>query len=152
MKLQPKTIAPSFTLKDQDENDVSLADFKGKRVILYFYPKDFTPGCTTQACDLRDAISSTQLKADVLLGISSDSSISHKKFIDEYKLNFSLLSDPDKSVMAAYGAYGEKQNYGKTVIGVIRSTFVIGSDQTIEAAHYGVKAKGHAQRLVNSLG
>ncbi len=151
MKLSVKDPAPAFTLPDQDGNLVSLNQFAGKRIVLYFYPKDFTPGCTTQACELRDALKLDELDADVILGISGDSPEVHRKFIDEYGLGFSLLSDPTKSTMTNYGAYGEKQSYGKTVIGVIRSTFVIGKDQTIEAALYGVKAKGHANRLIKSL-
>lgn len=150
-KLQPGDNAPSFSLLSQDGSVVSLDDYRQRRIVLYFYPKDFTPGCTTQACDLRDEIVAGSVKNSEIVGISSDPPEVHKRFSEEYGLHFTLLSDHDNEVMKAYGAYGEKMNYGKTVVGVIRSTFIIGPDQKIESAFYAVKAKGHATRLVNNL-
>ena len=143
--------APQFALTDQGGRTVTLSDFSGKRVVLYFYPKDFTPGCTQEACDFRDVISTGDFKADAVIGISPDSPEKHAEFIKHYELPFTLLSDPDRSVMKAYGAYGEKQNYGKKVLGVIRSTFVISPDQTIEKVYLGIKAKGHAKRVADAL-
>ena len=148
---KPGDLAPGFTLKNQDGQDVSLSDYAGKRVVLYFYPKDFTPGCTTEACDFRDLLQARSLKADAVIGISADPPAKHADFAREYSLPFPLLSDPGHAVMSAYGAYGEKQNYGKTVVGVIRSTFVIGPDGRIEQAFTGVKAKGHAARIAAGL-
>ncbi|MDA8261305.1 MAG: thioredoxin-dependent thiol peroxidase [Actinomycetota bacterium] len=148
---KPGDLAPGFTLKNQDGQDVSLSDYAGKRVVLYFYPKDFTPGCTTEACDFRDLLQARSLKADAVIGISADPPAKHADFAREYSLPFPLLSDPGHEVMSAYGAYGEKQNYGKTVVGVIRSTFVIGPDGRIEQAFTGVKAKGHAARIAAGL-
>ncbi len=144
-------VAPGFTLRDHNGNEVSLSDYAGKRVVVYFYPKDFTPGCTTEACDFRDLIQARSLNADAVLGISADPPAKHADFAREYSLPFPLLSDPDHAVMSAYGAYGEKQNYGKTVIGVIRSTFVVGPDGKIEQAFTGVKATGHAARIAAGL-
>ena len=151
MTLKVGDPAPQFRLKDQNSHLVSLSDFVGKRVVLYFYPKDFTPGCTQEACDFRDIATAGELRADAVIGISPDQPDKHADFALQYSLPFALLSDPDHEVMKSYGAYGEKQNYGKTVIGVIRSTFVISPDQKIEKAFLGVKAKGHAQRVAAAL-
>lgn len=143
--------APEFALTDHSGAMVALSDFRGKRVVLYFYPKDFTPGCTQEACDFRDAISAGDFKADAVIGVSPDSPEKHAEFAKQYELPFTLLSDPDRSVMKTYGAYGEKQNYGRTVVGVIRSTFVISPDQTIEKIYLGIRAKGHAKRVADAL-
>jgi Peroxiredoxin len=144
--------APDFTLLDQDEHPVSLSDFRGRRVILYFYPAAQTPGCTTQACDFRDSLASLQGAGYTVLGISRDTPEKLRAFRDSYGLTFPLLSDPDHSVHEAYGAWGEKQNYGKTVTGVLRSTFVVDEDGSIVEALYNVKATGHVARLRKTLG
>lgn len=150
-KLQPGDPAPAFTLPDADGKPVSLADFTGRKVILYFYPAAMTPGCTTQACDFRDNLSDLAGKGYAVVGISPDKPEKLAEFREAEGLTFPLLSDPDASVLTAYGAYGEKQNYGKTVVGVIRSTFVIDEDGIIERAMYGVKATGHVARLRSDL-
>ena len=144
--------APTFTLKDQDGTDVSLADFAGRKTIVYFYPAASTPGCTTEACDFRDNINSLKSAGYQVLGVSKDELPALKKFRDEQGLNFPLLSDPDLAVHMAYGAYGEKSLYGKTVTGTIRSTFVVGEDGKIELPLYNVKATGHVASLRKKLG
>jgi thioredoxin-dependent peroxiredoxin len=151
-RLQAGDPAPDFTLPDADGNKVSLSSLRGQRVIIYFYPAAMTPGCTTQACDFRDSLSSLSAAGLAVLGISPDGPAKLAKFRDKEGLNFPLLSDPDHAVLEAYGAYGEKMMYGKTTIGVIRSTFVVGPDGKIEHAYYGVKAKGHVARLRSDLG
>lgn len=123
--------APDFTLEDAAGKKVSLSDFEGKDVVVYFYPKDDTPGCTKEACGFRDLWKELQRAGVVVLGISSDAPASHQQFIAKYKLPFPLLSDPDKKVMTAWGAWGEKMNYGKTIMGVIRSTVWIGPDGVV---------------------
>ncbi|MBK4346392.1 thioredoxin-dependent thiol peroxidase [Lacisediminihabitans sp. G11-30] len=143
--------APTFTLKDQDGTDVSLADFAGHKTIVYFYPAASTPGCTTEACDFRDNINSLKSAGYQVLGVSKDELPALKKFRDEQGLNFPLLSDPDLAVHTAYGAYGEKSLYGKTVTGTIRSTFVV-EDGTIVLPLYNVKATGHVASLRKRLG
>ena len=150
--LEPGAVAPDFTLLDQDEHPVSLHDFQGRRVILYFYPAAMTPGCTTQACDFRDSMSSLQGAGYAVLGISRDEPAKLRRFREDDALTFPLLSDPDHAVHEAYGAWGEKQNYGKTITGVLRSTFVIGEDGAVEHALYNVKATGHVARLRKTLG
>ncbi len=145
-------VAPDFSLENQDGTFVDLKSLVASGpVVIYFYPKDFTPGCTTEACDFRDLYDKFVESGVKVVGISPDTAEKHKKFIAEYELNFDLLSDPTKATMAAYGAFGEKMNYGKVVSGVIRSTFLIGKDQLVKKAMYGVKAKGHASRVVNLL-
>lgn len=144
--------APDFTLLDQDEHPVSLSDFRGRRVIVYFYPAAQTPGCTTQACDFRDSLSSLQGAGYTVLGVSRDTPEKLRAFRDSDGLTFPLLSDPDHAVHEAYGAWGEKQNYGKTVTGVLRSTFVIDKEGRIVEAQYNVKATGHVARLRKTLG
>ena len=151
MKLEIGGRAPAFTLKDQSGAPVRLADFAGQRVVLYFYPADDTPGCTTEACQFNDELANFVGLGVTVIGVSPDDGASHQRFIDKYGLNFVLLSDPDRTVMAKYGAYGEKQLYGKTVTGVIRSTFVIGPTGLIEHAWYGVRANGHAAKVLASL-
>jgi peroxiredoxin Q/BCP len=151
-RLEPGNTAPSFTLPDQDGKDISLSDYAGKKVILYFYPAASTPGCTKQACDFRDNLGSLKKYGYVVLGVSKDSLAKLKKFEDAESLTFPLLSDPELTVHNAYGTYGEKSMYGKTVMGVIRSTFVIDEQGKIELALYNVKATGHVEALKKKLG
>ena len=152
MKLEVGTSAPQFTLKNQDEQDVSLADLAGSKVIVYFYPAASTPGCTTQACDFRDNINSLKSAGYTVLGISPDAPSKLKKFKDKEQLNFELLSDPDNKVQEAYGAYGEKSMYGKTYMSTIRSTFAVDESGNISHAFYNVKAKGHIEMLRKAMG
>ncbi|HUG49745.1 MAG TPA: thioredoxin-dependent thiol peroxidase [Terrimesophilobacter sp.] len=152
IKLAPGDSAPAFTLSDQDGAAVSLSDFAGKKVIVYFYPAASTPGCTTEACDFRDNINSLKSAGYQVLGVSKDNLPPLKKFQKEQGLNFPLLSDPDLTVHNAYGAYGEKSLYGKTVIGTLRSTFVLDESGTIEQSLYNVKATGHVASLRKKLG
>ncbi len=149
--LAPGDAAPDFTLLDADGKPVSLTDYRGHRVVVYFYPAAGTPGCTKEACDFRDSL--TQLNGAGLdvLGISPDKPEKLAKFRDQEGLTFPLLSDPDKEVLTAWGAYGEKQMYGKTVTGVIRSTFVIDPDGKVEVAQYNVRATGHVAKLRKDL-
>jgi peroxiredoxin Q/BCP len=151
-KLQPGDAAPDFTLTDADDNEVSLESFRGRRVILYFYPAAMTPGCTKQACDFRDNLGALTEQGFVVLGVSKDKPAKLRQFRERDALTFPLLSDTGLDVHKAYGAYGEKTNYGKTVMGVIRSTFVIDPDGKIEKALYNVKATGHVARLTKELG
>ncbi|MHB8334329.1 MAG: thioredoxin-dependent thiol peroxidase [Acidimicrobiales bacterium] len=151
MKLEIGGRAPAFTLKDQSGAPVRLADFAGQRVVLYFYPADDTPGCTAEACQFNDELTSFVGIGVTVIGVSPDDGASHQRFIDKYGLNFVLLSDPDRKVMTKYGAYGEKKLYGKTVTGVIRSTFVIGPTGRLEHVWYGVRANGHAAKVLASL-
>jgi peroxiredoxin Q/BCP len=149
--LQPGDPAPAFSLPDADGRTVSLADFAGRRVVVYFYPAAMTPGCTTQACDFRDSLDALAAAGLAVVGISPDPPAKLARFRDAEGLTFPLLSDPDKAVLTAYGAYGEKTMYGKTVVGVIRSTFVVGPDGRLELAQYNVKAKGHVAKLRRDL-
>jgi peroxiredoxin Q/BCP len=143
--------APAFTLKDQNGEKVALKDFAGQRVVLYFYPADDTPGCTKEACQFNDELAAFRsLKVNVI-GVSPDDAQKHQAFRAKYGLNFTLLSDPDKKIMEKYGAFGEKMMYGKKVMGVIRSTFVIGPTGKIERAFYGVHADGHALKVLTAL-
>jgi peroxiredoxin Q/BCP len=144
--------APDFTLPDADGNQVTLSDLRGRRVIVYFYPAAGTPGCTTQACDFRDNLASFQAEGFAVLGISPDQPTKLANFASKQSLDFPLLSDPDHAVLTAYGAYGEKKLYGKTVVGVIRSTFVVDAEGKLELAQYGVKATGHVAKLRRDLG
>jgi peroxiredoxin Q/BCP len=144
-------MAPDFTLPDADGTKVSLSSLRGQRVIIYFYPAALTPGCTKQACDFRDSLAALSASGVAVLGISPDTPAKLAKFRAKESLNFPLLSDGDRSVLEAYGAYGEKMMYGKTTIGVIRSTFVVGPDGRLEQAYYGVKATGHVARLRKDL-
>jgi peroxiredoxin Q/BCP len=151
-RLSPGDTAPDFTLADADGREVSLAGLRGRKVVLYAYPAASTPGCTTQACDFRDSLSSLAAAGYDVVGLSPDPPGKLARFRDAEQLSFPLLSDPDKAVLTAYGAYGEKSLYGKTVVGVIRSTFVLDEDGTVVAASYGVKAKGHVAKLRRELG
>jgi len=151
-RLAPGDVAPDFTLPDADGNLVSLSALRGQRVIVYFYPAAMTPGCTKQACDFTESMPALEKVGLTVLGISPDAPAKLVKFREKEGITFPLLSDRDKSVLAAYGAYGEKVNYGKTIMGVIRSTFVIDADGRIEKAYYAVKAAGHVERLRKDLG
>ena len=151
-QLQTGDRAPAFTLTDDRGNKVKLTDFKGKTVVLYAYPAAMTPGCTTQACDFRDSLSALHAAGVEVIGISPDSPEKLAKFREKDGLNFALVSDPDKTVLSKYGAFGEKKMYGKTVTGVIRSTFVIGPNGKIQQAMYNVRAKGHVAKLRTTLG
>jgi peroxiredoxin Q/BCP len=144
--------APAFTLKNQDDQEVSLSSFAGQKVVVYFYPAAATPGCTTQACEIRDNINSLKSAGYTVLGISPDQPAKLKKFRDKESLNFGLLSDPDNAIQQAYGAYGEKSMYGKTYMGTIRSTFVVDESGKLSHVFYNVKAKGHIEMLRNELG
>lgn len=146
--LTPGTPAPDFTVKDQDGNDISLADFKGKKVILYFYPKDNTPGCTKEACDLRDNHAMLLEKGFVVLGVSSDGEKSHQKFITKFDLPFALLADTEKEVHNKYHAWGEKQMYGRTYEGTYRVTYVIDENGLIEHALPKVKTGDHTNQIM----
>ena len=143
--------APDFTLPDADGKPVSLADYRGRRVVVYFYPAAGTPGCTKQACDFRDSLAELNGAGLDVLGISPDKPAKLAKFRDKEGLTFPLLSDADKDVLNAWGAFGEKQMYGKTVTGVIRSTFVVDPDGKIEVAQYNVRATGHVAKLRKDL-
>jgi len=151
-RLAPGDTAPDFTLPDADGKDVSLADFRGRKVVVYFYPAAMTPGCTTQACDFRDNLESLHAAGIDVVGISKDKPEKLAKFRDRDSLTFPLLSDPSLDVLQAYGAYGEKTMYGKKITGVIRSTFVVGEDGKLEQAQYNVKATGHVAKLRRDLG
>jgi peroxiredoxin Q/BCP len=150
-KLNVGDPAPDFSLTDDHEKTVSLGDYSGRRLVVYFYPAAMTPGCTTQACDFRDSLDALHAAGVDVVGISPDSPGKLAKFRERDHITFPLLSDPDRTVLEAYGAYGEKSLYGKLVQGVIRSTFVVGPDGLIEQAHYNVKATGHVARLRHDL-
>ena len=143
--------APAFSLPDADGNTVKLSDFKGRKVIVYFYPAASTPGCTKEACDFRDNLGELNDAGLDVVGISPDKPEKLAKFRDAEKLTFPLLSDPDRKVLEAWGAYGEKTMYGKTVKGVIRSTFVVDEKGRIELAQYNIRATGHVAKLRRDL-
>ena len=151
-RLEVGDTAPQFTLTDQDGASVSLADFAGSKIVVYFYPAAMTPGCTTQACDFRDNLGSLKSAGYQVLGLSKDSPAKLKEFQEHDAVNFPLLSDEGLFVHKAYGAWGEKSLYGKTVTGVLRSTFVIDATGKIEFALYNVKATGHVASLRKKLG
>jgi thioredoxin-dependent peroxiredoxin len=144
--------APDFTLPDADGNPVSLADFRGRNLVVYFYPAASTPGCTKQACDFRDNLAELNDAGFAVVGISPDQPAKLARFRDSEKLTFPLLADPDRKILDAYGAYGEKLLYGKKVTGVIRSTFVVDPEGQISQALYNVKATGHVDKLRRDLG
>ena len=151
-KLEEGKAAPAFTLPDAEGKPVSLADFRGKNVVLYFYPKDDTPGCTKEACGFRDAWKTIQKANTVVLGVSADAAASHQKFRDKYKLPFPLLTDADRKVMTTYGAYGDKVMYGKKTKGVIRSTVWIGPDGKVKKHWARVpKAEAHPEKVLEAL-
>jgi thioredoxin-dependent peroxiredoxin len=151
-RLEPGDNAPDFDLADDRGGRIRLADLRGTRVVLYAYPAAMTPGCTTQACDFRDSLDSLAAAGITVVGISPDAPEKLARFRAKEGLTFPLASDPDKAVLAAYGAFGEKKLYGKTVVGVIRSTFVIDVDGRIERAMYNVRATGHVAKLRRELG
>ncbi|WP_225096244.1 thioredoxin-dependent thiol peroxidase [Streptomyces sp. CoH27] len=151
-RLQPGDVAPAFTLPDADGTEISLSAHKGRKVIIYFYPAALTPGCTKQACDFTDNLS---LLADAgydVIGISPDKPEKLAKFREKESLKVTLLADPDKKVLEAYGAFGEKKLYGKTVVGVIRSTVIVDEQGKVERALYNVKATGHVAKIIKDLG
>jgi peroxiredoxin Q/BCP len=150
-RLEVGDTAPGFSLPDADGNTVSLSDFRGRKVIVYFYPAASTPGCTKQACDFRDNLAELDGAGLAVVGISPDKPAKLAKFRDAEGLTFPLLSDPDKEVLTAWGAFGEKKMYGKTVQGVIRSTFVVDEDGKIAEAQYNVRATGHVAKLRRDL-
>jgi len=152
MKLEPGAKAPDWKLPTADGRTLSLSDLRGKKIIFYAYPAALTPGCTTQACDFRDTLASLTSAGYAVVGISPDPPAKLAKFVERDALTFPLVSDEDKSVLNTYGAYGEKKNYGKTFMGVIRSTFVIDEKGVIEHAFYNVKATGHVAKLRRDLG
>jgi thioredoxin-dependent peroxiredoxin len=150
--LEPGDPAPPFTLTDSTGRTVSLADFAGRNVVLYFYPKDDTPGCTKEACGFRDAWDELRELGTVVLGVSADDAASHTRFATKYRLPFTLLSDPDRTVMRAYGAYGEKTMYGRKVVGVIRSTVWIGPNGKIRRRWARVaNAEEHPAKVLAAL-
>ena len=151
-RLSPGDPAPDFTLTADSGEEVSLSSLRGRKVIVYFYPAAMTPGCTTQACDFTDSLDGLRGAGYEVLGISPDEPAKLAKFRERDHLTITLLSDPDKEVLQAYGAFGEKKLYGKTVEGVIRSTFVIDEDGALEQAQYNVKATGHVAKLRRDLG
>ncbi|MFY1668739.1 thioredoxin-dependent thiol peroxidase [Plantactinospora sp. WMMB334] len=144
--------APDFALPTDTGDTLSLKDLRGRKVVLYAYPRAMTPGCTTQACDFRDSLASLQAAGYEVVGISPDSPATLAKFRDRDAITFPLVADTDTAVLTAYGAYGEKQSYGRTITGVIRSTFVIDEEGRIERALYNVKATGHVAKLRRDLG
>ena len=144
--------APSFKGINQNGETVSLSDFKGKKVILYFYPKDNTPGCTAEACSLNDKTAYFLEKGVVVIGVSADSVQSHVKFADKFGLTFNLISDTEKEILQAYEVWGEKKNYGKSYMGIIRTTYVISEEGVIEAVFPKVDTKTHAEQIISALG
>ena len=151
-RLQPGEPAPAFTLTSDTGDSVSLSDFRGRKAIVYFYPAAMTPGCTKQACDFTDSLDSLQAQGYDVIGISPDKPEKLAKFRERDALTITLLSDPDRSVLTAWGAYGEKKLYGKVVEGVIRSTLVVDEEGKIQHAAYNVKATGHVAKLRKDLG
>lgn len=149
--LQENTFAPDFTLQADDGREVSLSDYRGKKVVVYFYPKDDTPGCTAEACNFRDAHGEIVAAGAAVLGISPDSLRSHGKFKTKFSLPFALLSDPDHRVAEMYGAWGEKRMYGKTYMGIIRSTFIIDEAGKIIKVFPNVKVQEHSQEVLAAL-
>ena len=151
-RLQPGETAPAFTLPDADGNEISLADHKGRKVIVYFYPTALTPGCTKQACDFTDNLDLLAAAGYDVIGVSPDKPEKLAKFREQENLKVTLVSDPSKETLEAYGAFGEKKLYGKVVTGVIRSTIVVDEDGKVEHAFYNVKATGHVAKIIRDLG
>jgi peroxiredoxin Q/BCP len=151
-RLEPGRKAPDFTLPDAQGRPVSLADLRGRRVVVYFYPKASTPGCTTQACDFRDSLERFAADGFAVVGVSPDAPEALARFADAESLTFPLLSDADHRVAEAYGAWGEKKNYGRTYEGLVRSTVVVGPEGDVELAQYNVRATGHVAKLRRDLG
>ena len=151
-KLSVGDTAPGFSLTASDGSTVSLSDLRGRHVVVYFYPAAMTPGCTTQACDFRDSLDVLAKEGYAVVGVSPDQPAKLAKFVERDRLTFPLLSDPDHEVLEQYGAWGEKTLYGKTMVGVIRSTVVVDPEGKVELARYNVKAKGHVAALRKQLG
>ncbi|GAB2811360.1 thioredoxin-dependent thiol peroxidase [Actinoallomurus bryophytorum] len=151
-RLEPGDAAPEFTLPDADGKPVSLSSYRGRRVVVYFYPAAMTPGCTKEAVGFQDQLKALDAADVAVLGISPDEPSKLAKFRERDSLAFPLLSDADTKVLHAYGAYGEKKLYGKTIVGVIRSTFIVDADGKVEKAFYNVKATGHVERVLRELG
>ncbi|MFG3017088.1 thioredoxin-dependent thiol peroxidase [Streptomyces sp. NPDC048254] len=151
-RLQPGDVAPDFTLPDADGNEVSLSAHKGRKVIVYFYPAALTPGCTKQACDFTDNLDLLAGAGYDVIGVSPDQPEKLGKFRDKENLKVTLVADPDKKVLDTYGAYGEKMNYGKTYMGVIRSTIIVDEEGKVERALYNVRATGHVAKIIKDLG
>ncbi len=149
MKLEKHQQAPDFTGIDQNGNNISLSDYRGKKVVLYFYPKDDTPGCTAQACDLRDNHDALLAKGYVVIGVSSDNAASHRKFIAKYNLPFSLIADEDKSIHEKYGVWVEKSMYGRKYMGTARTTFVINEEGKIDDIIEKVKTSEHTNQIIH---
>jgi peroxiredoxin Q/BCP len=152
MQLQPGDPAPEFTLPDQDGQSVSLAGYRGRKVVVYFYPRDDTPGCTREACQFNDALTGFSTLGIDVLGVSADDAASHRRFRAKHGLEFNLLTDPGHEVASRYGAFGEKVLYGKPTTGAIRSTFLVDEGGRIERAWYGVRVDGHAARVLEEVG
>jgi peroxiredoxin Q/BCP len=150
-QLEPGDKAPDFQGTDQHGNTISLSDFKGKKLILYFYPKDNTPGCTSEACDMRDNYNMWLNKGYAVVGVSKDSTASHEKFADKYDLPFPLIADEDKSIIKKYGVWGIKNLYGKKTEGTKRTTFVIDENGTIEQVFRKVKSKDHTNQILEKI-
>lgn len=144
-------VAPNFTLTNKEGNEVSLSDYKGSKVVLYFYPKDNTPGCTTEACDFRDRMKDFSDKNVVILGVSKDSAKSHTNFTTKYNLPFELLSDTDGEVCEAYGIWQLKKNYGKEYMGIVRSTYVIDEAGLVEQVYKVTRVKGHVDKVLEEI-
>jgi len=151
-KINVGDTAPSFSVDSDDAGMISTDDLKGQKYVIYFYPKDMTPGCTTQACDFRDNLDAFTALGYKIFGVSPDSVARHEKFRNKESLNFTLLADPEHEVAEAYGVWREKKNYGKVYMGIVRSTFVVSAEGVVEAVHDNVRAKGHVGRLLESLG
>ena len=152
MKLQSGDAAPDFTLPDQDGAPVQLTARRGRKVVVYFYPQDDTPGCTREACQFNEALSGFEDAGVDVLGISADDGDSHRRFRTRYGLGFTLLTDAGHEVAERYGAYGEKMRYGRPTVGVIRSTFLVDEEGRVQRAWYGVRADGHAAKVLSEIG
>jgi peroxiredoxin Q/BCP len=150
-QLEEGAQAPTFTLPDQDGDQVSLDDFKGSKVLVYFYPADDTPGCTKEACQFNDNLAGFQAAGVPVIGVSPDDAASHQRFRNKYGLRFPLLTDADHAVMDAWGTWGEKTSYGRRSVGVVRSTFLLDEDGRVERAWHNVKADGHAATVLSQL-
>lgn len=150
-KLAEGQKAPAFTGKNQDGKEISLSDFKGQKVVLYFYPKDNTSGCTAEACNLNDHLDEFAEKGFRIIGVSPDGEASHRKFIDKHGLKFDLIADPEKEILQKYGVWAEKKMYGKTYMGVVRTTFIIDENGVIEKIFDNVKTKEHSEQIFSEL-
>lgn len=144
--------APQFSGLNQDEKEIKLSDFKGKKIILYFYPKDNTPGCTAESCNLNENYDNLTKKGFEVIGVSPDKISSHQKFIAKYNLAFNLIADTEKEILESYGAWGEKKLYGKTYMGVLRTTFVISEEGIIEKVFHKVQTKDHTHQILSEMG